>query len=280
MIKMVIVNKIDNRIGRKFYDLKQRKQSALICYIVAGYPDVITSEEIIKTLVKAGADIIEIGIPFSDPIADGPSIQEASHHALTHGVTPQQCVALAETVRKKFPDLPLIFMTYSNILFRIGFEHFMTRARISGIDGFILPDMSIEESKEYLRISRELGLASIFIVSPNTEKKRARRIMNVSTGFLYVISVYGVTGVRNTLSDHSIRRIIELRKIANPILPIAVGFGVQNRDHVTMMVNAGADGVIVGSALINIIRESGAKREMLDNLYDFVCEMKDACRHL
>jgi tryptophan synthase alpha chain len=275
---MVILKKIDNRIARTFYDLKQRHESALICYVVAGFPDVRKSEEIIETLVRAGADIIEIGIPFSDPIADGPTIQDASHYALTHGVTPEQCLVLAKAVRKKFPDLPLISMTYSNILFRNGFEHFMTRAKICGIDGFILPDMSVEESKEYSRISRKLGLASIFIVSPNTEKERVRRIMNRSTGFLYVVSVYGVTGVRNTLHDDSIRRIIKLRGLINHNIPIAVGFGVQNRDHVKIMIKAGADGIIVGSALVNIIRSSGANHKMLDNLYDLTCELKDACR--
>ncbi len=171
--------------------------------------------------------MIEIGIPFSDPIADGPTIQEASYHALTHGVRPQQCIALARATRKIFPDLPLILMTYSNILYRAGFEHFMCKARDSGIDGFILPDMSIEESEEYTRISHELGLASIFIVSPNTEDNRVRRIMNASTGFMYAVSVYGVTGVRNTLYDRSIKRIVELRKNSNPYLPVAVGFGVQ-----------------------------------------------------
>ena len=120
------------------------------------------SESIIETLVKAGADMIEIGIPFSDPIADGPIIQEASHYALTHGIRPQQCIALAGATRKRFPDLPLIFMTYCNILYRTGFMDFMSKARDSGIDGFILPDMSIEESEEYVKISRELGLASSF----------------------------------------------------------------------------------------------------------------------
>jgi tryptophan synthase alpha chain len=276
---MVLASKLDNnRISRSFHDLKQKREAALICYIVAGFPDLKTSEKIIETLVRAGADIIEIGIPFSDPIADGQSIQEASHHALIHGVTPQQCVTLARTTRKKFPELPLLIMTYSNILFRTGLEAFMSKARVAGVDGFILPDMSIEESKEYLRISHELGLASVFIVSPNTERKRAYRIINASTGFLYVISLYGVTGVRNTLDDHSIRKINAVRKFAKPSLPIAVGFGIQNQAHVSMMVSAGADGVIVGSALVNIIRrKSGHNLEMLDDLYDFVRQMKKAC---
>jgi len=276
---MIAIKKMDDRIGKSFSNLRERKQAALICYMVAGFPDLKMSESIIKTMVRAGADMIEIGIPFSDPIADGPIIQEASQYALTHGIRPQQCVALAGAARKTFPDLPLIFMTYCNILFRSGFEDFMSKARDSGIDGFILPDMSIEESKEYIRISRDLGLASIFIVSPNTEDKRARRIMNASTGFLYAVSVYGVTGVRSTLYDRSIKRIVELRKKSNPFLPVAVGFGVQNPDHVSMMVEAGADAIIMGSAIINIIKTRENNPNMLDDLYDFVHRMKNACLH-
>jgi tryptophan synthase alpha chain len=276
---MIAIKMIDDRIGKKFSDLRERKQAALICYMVAGFPDLKTSESVIETLVRAGADMIEIGIPFSDPIADGPIIQEASHHALTHGVRPQQCIALARATRKIFPDLPLIFMTYSNILHRTGFGYFMSKARDSGIDGFILPDMSIEESKEYTRISRKLGLASIFIVSPNTEDNRVHRIMNASTGFLYAVSVYGVTGVRSTLYDHSIKRIVKLRENSNPYLPVAVGFGVQKPRHVSMMVAAGADAIIMGSVLINIIKTSENNPNMLNDLYDFVRRMKNACRH-
>ncbi len=276
---MIDIKRLDNRIGKKFSALGERKQAALICYMVGGFPDLETSLSVIKALVKGGADMIEIGVPFSDPIADGPIIQEASHHALIHGVKPQQCVALARTTRKIFPDLPLIFMTYSNILYRAGFEHFMTKARDSGIDGFILPDMSIEESGEYTRISQKLGLASIFLVSPNTEDTRVCRIMKASTGFLYAVSVYGVTGVRNMLYDRSIKRIIKLQKNSNSHLPVAVGFGVQNPDHVSMMVEAGADAIIMGSALLNIIKTSEYNANMLDDLYDFVRSMKDACRH-
>lgn len=275
---MIAFKKTDDRIGKKFSDLRQRKEAALICYIVAGFPDLKTNASVIETLVNAGADMIEIGIPFSDPIADGPIIQQASYHALTHGVRPQQCVDLARAIRKKFPDLPLIFMTYSNILYRTGFEYFMSKAKDSGIDGFILPDMSIEESGEYKRISHKLGLASIFLVSPNTEENRVRRIMNASTGFIYAVSVYGVTGVRNTLYDRSIKRIVQLRKNSNPYLPVAVGFGVQKPDHVSMMVAAGADAIIMGSALVNIIKSSEKNPNMFNDLYDFVRHMKNACR--
>jgi tryptophan synthase alpha chain len=275
---MTVTKRSDNRIGKKFSELREQKQAALICYMVAGYPDLRTSQSIIETLVKAGADMIEIGIPFSDPIADGPIIQEASHHALTHGVSPQQCVTLARNTRKLFLELPLIFMTYTNILYRTGFEDFMTKARDSGIDGFILPDMSIEESEAYIKISRKLGVSSIFIVSPNTADNRVRRIMSASTGFLYTVSVYGVTGVRSTLYDRSVKRIVKLRKNSNPTLPVAVGFGVQKPEHVSMMVAAGADAIIMGSALIKIIRTSENNPNMLNDLHNYVRHMKDACR--
>ena len=276
---MIPTKRIYNRIDKKFSELRDRKQAALICYMVAGFPTLKLSKSIIKTLVEAGTDMIEIGIPFSDPIADGPIIQEASHHALSRGVNPQQCLALARDAREIFPELPLIFMTYSNILYQAGFEHFMTKARDAGIDGFILPDMSIEESEEYTRVSRALGVSSIFIVSPNTKANRVRRIMNASTGFLYTVSVYGVTGVRSTLYDRSVKRIVQLRRDSNPSLPVAVGFGVQKPDHVSMMVAAGADAIIMGSALIKIIRTSPNNPNMLDDLYNFVRRMKNACQH-
>jgi tryptophan synthase alpha chain len=136
----------NNRLNKKFDELSKKNEHALICYVVAGYPDVTTTEDIISSLVLSGADIIEIGIPFSDPIADGSVIQEASHQALLSGITPEKCLNISQNIRSKFPDLPILIMTYSNILLKAGFKNFMRRSKLSGVDGFILPDMAIEES--------------------------------------------------------------------------------------------------------------------------------------
>ena len=136
-----------NRIAVRFEQLARRGECALVCYVVAGYPDIRTSEQVMDALVAGGADIIEIGIPFSDPIADGPTIQAASSYALEKGITPEKALELARRMRKRHPELPVLAMTYANILVRVGVEKFMTRARESGIDGFILPDMPVEEAE-------------------------------------------------------------------------------------------------------------------------------------
>ena len=162
----------NNLVIKKFQELSKKNESALICYALAGYPDIRTTKEIISTMVDAGADIIEIGIPFSDPIADGPIIQEASYNALVNGITPPKSLEIIHDIKKKYPRLPLVAMTYSNILVKVGFNKFMQKAKQCGIDGFILADMSIEESEEYIKEASYLDLATIFMVSPNTKKQR------------------------------------------------------------------------------------------------------------
>ena len=158
----------NDRLIEKFQQLAEKNERALICYIIAGYPDIKTTEEIVSTIVSAGGDIIEIGIPFSDPIADGPIIQEASYQTLVKGITPEKCLTIVRNIRRKQPTLPILAMTYSNILLRNGFLNFMTMAKEKGIDGFILPDMAIEESGIYVDTASKLGLSTIFLVSPNT----------------------------------------------------------------------------------------------------------------
>ncbi|MGH9996946.1 MAG: tryptophan synthase subunit alpha, partial [Nitrososphaeraceae archaeon] len=168
MYKNNSVSKKKNRIDNKFNELKTKNEKALICYVVGGYPDIMTSEHIITSLINGGADIIEIGIPFSDPIADGSTIQYAIQNSLISGTTPDMCLELASRTRKTFPNIPLIIMTYSNILYRKGYIQFAQKAKESGIDGFIIPDIPIEESKEYLNTMQNMGMSTIFLVSPNT----------------------------------------------------------------------------------------------------------------
>ena len=183
----------DNRLVKKFSELYSKsqlpsakrasskptrlnKEHLLISYAVAGYPDIKTSKEIVSAMIKSGADIIEIGIPFSDPIADGPIIQEASFISLAHGITPEKTLKIVKEIRKEFPKIPIIIMSYSNILIKAGISKFMNEAKQSGIDGFILPDMPIEESEKYIKEASKLNLATIFLVTPNTNEKRLRFI--------------------------------------------------------------------------------------------------------
>lgn len=271
---------ISNRIDKKFRDLKEKKDNALICYVVAGYPDIQTSENIIVALIEGGADMIEIGIPFSDPIADGNTIQEAIHQSLLSGITPEQCLELSQRIRNKFPDVPLIIMTYSNILFRIGYEEFLRRAKVKGIDGCILPDIPFEESEEYVTAAKKTGIATIFLTAPNTEEKRLKDINEICSGFLYVVSVFGITGERKKFDRYTYDVIKKVKKITKNNIPIAAGFGISKPEHVRNMLQAGADAVIVGSAIIRKIKETENKKKLPSILRDFTIDMKNACREI
>ena len=278
MYKSNSVSQKKNRIDNKFNELKSKNEKALICYVVAGYPDIMTSEHIITSLINGGADIIEIGIPFSDPIADGSTIQDAIQNSLIAGTTPDMCLELASRIRKTFPNIPLIIMTYSNILYRKGYIQFAKKAKESGIDGFIIPDIPIEESKEYLNTMQNIGMSTIFLVSPNTSEKRLKMISRICTGFLYAISVYGTTGERQSFDEYTIESIKRIKKMtADDELPLAVGFGISNPQHVKDMINAGADGVIIGSAIIKKIKELENKESLFTTLNRFISELKNSC---
>jgi tryptophan synthase alpha chain len=271
----------NNRIKKKFSQLKIRKEKGLICYVMGGYPDPLTSEKIISSIVDGGADIMEIGIPFSDPIADGPIIQEASFRALQNGTNPDLCLSLIKKTRQRYPDLPILIMTYSNILQKKGFKKFMKMAKDAGTDGFILPDMTIEESKEYLEYSKKLELATVFLVAPNTSNFRIKKTLDVSTGFVYVVSVYGTTGIRNTFNKYTLTAIRNIKKLSSNGNNISVGFGISTPDHIKLMSNSGADAVIVGSAIIEIINRNKGDdiRSLQNKLKKYVKSLKDACKN-
>jgi tryptophan synthase alpha chain len=267
-----------------FKPLQVKKEHLLICYAVAGYPDIKTTKEIIFAMIESGADIIEIGLPFSDPIADGPIIQEASFIALTHGIIPDKALRIVKDIRKEFPNTPIVAMTYSNILYKAGFSKFLRKAKKSGIDGIILPDMPFEESDKYVNEASGLNLATIFLASPNTSEERLRSIASRSSGFLYLVSVYGTTGIRKSFEYSTAEYVKNAKKIVGSSIPIAVGFGISNPSHVKFMIDAGADAVIVASAIINIMKEyidgrdnNKTNEEMLNNVRNFVSSMKKSC---
>ena len=274
-----MISRQSNRIEKKFNELKLKKQKGLICYVMGGYPDPISSEKIITSLIEGGADILEIGIPFSDPIADGPIIQEASFRALQNGITPDICLNLIRKIRKTYPLLPILIMTYSNILQKRGFKDFMESAKDAGTDGFIIPDMTIEESKDYLYYSKKLGLASVFLVAPNTSDFRIKKTLEVSTGFVYLVSVFGTTGMRNSFNNYTLTAIKKIKKLSSYNNNISVGFGISTPNHVKLMSNIGADAVIVGSAIIQMVNRY--KDNNIDNLQNrlknYVTSLKVAC---
>jgi len=268
----------NNRIEKKFSQLKSIKQKGLICYIMGGYPNSGACEKIISSIADGGADIIEIGIPFSDPIADGPVIQEASYRALQNGITPDKCLNLIKRTRKKYPELPIVIMTYSNILQKNGFREFMEMAKDAGTDGFVLPDMTIEESKEYLEYSKKLELASIFLVAPNTSNLRIKKTLAVSTGFVYVVSVYGTTGMRNSFDEYTLTAIKNIKKLSSNKKNISVGFGISTPHHIKLMSHYGADAVIVGSAIIKMINSNKVSNiiHLQNKLKNYVKSLKTA----
>jgi tryptophan synthase alpha chain len=266
-----------NRIYNKFRELTSKNRPALICFIVGGYPTIAHSEQIVSSLVKAGADMIEIGIPFSDPIADGPTIQKAYNTALKNGVTPQKCLHMCANLRKKFPNLPLLIMTYSNIVYKTGLEKFIKLSRLHGVDGLILPDMAIMESDAYVKVASDHGLATIFLASPNSNKQRIEQIMNVCSGFMYVVSIFGITGTRLRYEKYTFHNIRKIKKITQGRIPIAVGFGISRPDQIVSIVESGADAVILGSSLIDRIKVAANHKLMLNDLQTFVRQLRDVC---
>ena len=242
------------RIKEKFAELEAKNQKALISYIMVGFPNEKETMSTVRGLVKGGVDIIELGFPFSDPLADGPVIQNASTISLEKGTKIVKFFNLVKKIRKE-TDIPLILMTYTNILYHKGYSKFIAEAKKAGIDGFILPDMSVEESKEYLQAAKN-NADTIFLISPNTSKTRIQKISKVSSGFLYLVAVFGTTGVKTGIKKYTIDAIKQVKKQTKGKIPIGVGFGVSTPDDVKKYIKVGADAVIVGSAYLKLIEKT------------------------
>jgi tryptophan synthase alpha chain len=242
------------RIKEKFAELESRKEKALIAYIMAGFPNEKATITTIRGLVKGGADIIELGFPFSDPLADGPVIQNASTKSLEKGTKITKFFSLVKKIRKE-TDIPLVLMTYTNILYHKGYSKFISEAKKAGIDGFILPDMSVEESKEYLTAAKN-NADTIFLISPNTNKTRVQKITKASSGFLYLVAVFGTTGVKTGIKKYTLDAIKQVKKQTKGKIPIGVGFGISTPEDVKKYIKAGADAVIVGSAYLKLIEKT------------------------
>ena len=241
-----------NRIDKKFQELRGQGTKAFMPYLCAGDPTPELTSKILLTLEEAGADLIELGVPFSDPIADGPTIQRASERALTHHISLQQILEIVATLRTQ-TEIPIAIMSYYNPIFRMGEDAFCKAAQDAGIDGVIVPDLPPEQAQLLLEISPRYNLATIFLAAPTSPPERMRLIASVSTGFVYCVSVTGVTGARTMLSDEIAPMIAELRKHTDK--PISVGFGVSTPDQATQVAQI-ADGVIVGSAIVNVIEDN------------------------
>ena len=248
-----------SRIKEKFNQLKSNNETALISYIMVGYPSEKATLSAVRGLIHGGADIIELGFPFSDPIADGPTIQMASTESLNGGTQINNFFAIVKKIRKE-SNIPLVLMTYTNILYNQTYQKFILRAKQVGIDGLILPDMAIEESKEYVKAAKKMGMDTILLVSPNTEKNRLKKIIKSTSGFLYMVAVFGTTGVQTKIHKYTIDALKNTKNTAKRKIPVGVGFGISTEKDVKKYVSAGADAVIVGSANIKIMENTPAKK--------------------
>ncbi len=254
-----------NRIEQIFKDNK-----AFIPFVTAGDPSLSVTKELVLRMAEAGADLIELGIPFSDPIAEGPIIQEADSRALMAGTTTDKIFDMVEEIRK-FTDIPIAFMTYVNPIFTYGAERFMKNCRKAGIDAVIIPDVPFEEKEEMKPYCDSYGITLISMIAP-TSKERIRKIAKEAEGFLYCVSSMGVTGVRSELGT-GIHEMIQAVKETKDI-PCAIGFGISTPEQAGKMA-AIADGVIVGSAIVKIVGEYG--ENCVPHVIDYVRRMKGAC---
>ena len=246
------------------------RKHVLIAYITAGDPTPEHTPQLVAALERGGADLIELGVPFSDPIADGPVIQRAGDRALKAGTTVKKVLAMAAAIRQS-SQIPLLLFTYLNPVVRYGFEALARDAKAAGIDGCLLIDASVEEAGEYVGVMRAAGLNTVFLAAPTSTQRRLELMAKYSSGFVYLVSRTGVTGEQTALSD-GVKPLVEaVRRVTS--LPLAVGFGVSRPEHVRQLGGL-VEGVVVGSAFMSLIEKHGADADLCQRLENFTRELK------
>ena len=263
-----------NRIDQKFIELRKAKKKAFIAFITAGDPDLHTTEELVLALEKAGADIVELGVPFSDPLADGPTIQAASYRSLQKGTTLRKILATVKRIRAR-SDVPIALMTYYNPVFHFGEKAFVQQAKAAGVDGVIIPDLPLEEAGDLRRFAMKSGLATIFFVAPTTTPERLKPVVKAATGFIYYVSVAGVTGARKAVPSEIAVKIRLVKALTRK--PVCVGFGVSTPEQ-ARAISRVADGVIVGSAIVKKIKEFEGSKDLVPRVRAFVAALVKAIK--
>lgn len=266
---------LKTRIRRKFEDLTRSGELGLVAYVTAGDPSIEGTKEIVLRAGEAGADVIELGIPFSDPVADGPTIQRASERALRSGTTLDRVIGLVASLRSK-TEIPIVLFGYFNPILRMGIDAFAKRASESGADGALVTDLSPEESDEYCRVMHASSLDTIFLAAPTSTDERLKKIAHCSTGFLYAVSRTGVTGAKDSLPEELPAMVRRIRKFTP--LPIAVGFGISVAAQVTVLGGI-ANAVVVGSSLVSEIEAASSVDDAADRVAARVRMLKEAARH-
>ena len=269
-------NQALSSVDEKFYELKNNKKIALMPFIMAGDPNIEKTSEILLKLQENGADLIELGIPYSDPLADGPIIQLSASRALKSGTTPKKVINLLESLKGEL-NIPIILFTYLNPLLCFGFEHFCELASNAGVSGLIIPDLPLEEAYKFSKIVSNHSMDLVLLVAPTTPFERMKKISNHTKGFTYLVSVTGVTGERNKMESRVENLIAKLKEINNN--PIAVGFGISTPEHVNKVREWGADGVIIGSAFVKRI-SSSSEKDVVNNVGKFCNDMRLSLIHI
>jgi tryptophan synthase alpha chain len=257
-----------SRIGKTFKELKNKGRKAFIPYIMAGDPSLDKTKEVVLLFEECGADIVELGVPFSDPLADGPTIQRASERALKNGVTLRKAISLVKDIRQ-MTQIPIVLMTYFNPVFKYGVENFIKDAKIAGVDGVIIPDLPPDEAEDFIKLSREAALDTIFLLAPTSTEDRIKKVIKASKGFIYYISVTGITGTTLLLDGSMEVLISKIKRYTDK--PVAVGFGVSTPEEASAVARV-SDGVIVGSAIVKKLYESP------DELRRYILSLREAIK--
>ncbi len=257
-----------SRIKQKFSELKKQNKCALVTYICAGDPDYSTSLKLLKALPKNGADLIEIGVPFLDPAGDGPIIENASRRAIKAGINLKKVFKLAEEFRQQDSATPLILMSYFNPLLKFGIDKVFTQAQKSGFDGVLIVDLPLEEEMEILPALNKTSLDFIRLIAPSTDINRIKKICKNASGFLYLISMLGITGTKLAVAKDNEKNLQQLQKISQ--LPIAIGFGIQNPNQAQEFAKLKVDGLVIGSAIVQEMSKNISQQSMLDNALETV----------
>ena len=255
------------RVKNKFKELKQKKQKAFGVFLTAGYPSLEYSKNIFKTILDAEVDFIEIGLPFSDPMADGPLIQHSSQIAIEQNTSVEECFNLVKEIRKINNDIPIILMGYYNPIHYYGNLKFIKKAVLSGIDGLIIVDLPMEEDEEFYNLSYKNNLPLIRLVTPTTDEARLKKILKNAYGFVYYISVTGITGTKSASVNDVKNKIKVIKKITN--LPVIAGFGIKNSVDAKKMSSI-SDGIVIGSSLVNKIEEEYKKKNGINEIFKFL----------
>ncbi len=261
-----------NRIDLKFQELKRKRKKAFLAFITAGDPNLKATEQLVLDFEKSGVDVVELGVPFSDPLADGPTIQASSQRALQKNISLKQILECVRRIRRR-SQIPIALMTYYNPVFHFGESAFVAQAKAAGVDGVIIPDLPPEEAKGLIKAAKKNCFATVFFLSPTTTPKRIKTIAGASTGFIYYVSLTGVTGARRALPAELAKNITLAKRLTKK--PVCVGFGISTAQQ-AKNISKIADGVIVGSAIVSVIARHSGKTNLIKNVSKFVSSLTRA----